>query len=1396
MTERRRRRRKSPDQDAVDHIVERRDKPFLEGKFISTFKGRGVFTQEYIAPQSFVVEYRGILSPSKGLDDKNNHYLFDFMWNGQHYCIDALKDDGTLGRLVNDDHINPNCKVKKIVVKGRPHLCLFALKEIFPGEEITYNYGDSPWPWRSMAHFKEPCTSPSEKEMPISARKQKAHFKEPCTSPSEKEMPTSAREQKKLLGATGRHMTEVIATPGAPEDEDAHFKEPCTSPSEKEMPTSAREQKKLLGATGRHMTEVIATPGAPEDEDAHFKEPCTSPSEKEMPTSAREQKKLLGATGRHMTEVIATPGAPEDEDAHFKEPCTSPSEKEMPTSAREQKKLLGATGRHMTEVIATPGAPEDEDAHFKEPCTSPSEKEMPTSAREQKKLLGATGRHMTEVIATPGAPEDEDCLHKVTCAVVSSLERCEACRGRPFSNLKWLGVTCQLCSKSWHKSCFFKRNSTSDDRVCDSPESSDGCFSDKDYVPCSSDGSSSEDLWCTSSGVPASSRDGGDPSSSNTDPSLPRHKARAADLLSSKKRKKKMPQPIDCMEQEDRDAFTSGKFGIEKDLIPDSKSSDDDPTTSNTQSFPTTATDSLSDVSVTKTAPAPKGSSCTEKNYCYVCKTPQSKIARHLKKHEKEEPAIAEVFLLPKNSKERKRLLEKLRNKGNYEHNQEVLAHNDGLLKVKRRSKQSKSSLNTNNYVHCAYCKGMFVRKELWRHSRKCPSKTMSESEAVGKAKCLALADIAESTCTQAISPGVWKVLKNMRQDEVGSVVRNDFLILQLSQSLYNKHGSDPTKFEYMRQKVREMGRLLLTLRKEKSIFSFEDATKPKNFYKVIAAVRTIAGYDEEKNCYRTPSLALKLGHSLKKIGDIILCRAIAAEDEQMIKAAERFTQLCTKEWAGLVSHTALASLSKSKFNKPSTLPFTEDVQRLHQYLEKKSADAVENLKEHTSPQSYGELARVTLTQIIIFNRRRAGEVSKMTLESFEKRDQTELHVDIAAGLSQFEQTLARHFSRVEIMGKRGRKVTVLLNPEVLTAATLLVDKRDTCNVHKDNPFLFGRPQCSSTSHYRGQDCIRKFAHLCGAKNPQYLRSTQLRKHVATLSQILNLKDNELDQLANFLGHDIRVHRDFYRLPEATIEMARISKLLLAMEKGSLAEFQGKSLHEIEIEAELDPELDEGEQDDENDDDKEGGGGDDDGGGGDDDGGGGDDDGGGGDDDGGGGDDDGGGGDDGGGDGDIGGGDDDDGSGDSNDGGGGGDNDDGGDDESDRALGLRGKRKRMELTKDETKAFKEKRKRMESTQDEASTSRGQKNLLAIQSEVTSSKEVKSRRCVKKPWRKNEVSAVMKHFKTHISKGHLATKLECEQCKRAEHAALRDRTTQNIRDFVRNRGLMVKRKSVL
>ena len=62
------------------------------------------------------------------------------------------------------------------------------------------------------------------------------------------------------------------------------------------------------------------------------------------------------------------------------------------------------------------------------------------------------------------------------------------------------------------------------------------------------------------------------------------------------------------------------------------------------------------------------------------------------------------------------------------------------------------------------------------------------------------------------------------------------------------------------------------------------------------------------------------------------------------------------------------------------------------------------------------------------------------------------------------------------------------------------------------------------------------------------------------MSQTAALTELDVDWLARHLGHDIRVHRQFYRLHESTTELAKVSKLLLAVDAGNIEQVKGKSL--------------------------------------------------------------------------------------------------------------------------------------------------------------------------------------------------------------------------------------------
>jgi len=51
-------------------------------------------------------------------------------------------------------------------------------------------------------------------------------------------------------------------------------------------------------------------------------------------------------------------------------------------------------------------------------------------------------------------------------------------------------------------------------------------------------------------------------------------------------------------------------------------------------------------------------------------------------------------------------------------------------------------------------------------------------------------------------------------------------------------------------------------------------------------------------------------------------------------------------------------------------------------------------------------------------------------------------------------------------------------------------------------------------------------------------------------------------------GHDIRVHREFYRLPENTLQVAKVSKLLHCINDGTISQYKGMDFSEIEFSVE------------------------------------------------------------------------------------------------------------------------------------------------------------------------------------------------------------------------------------
>lgn len=254
------------------------------------------------------------------------------------------------------------------------------------------------------------------------------------------------------------------------------------------------------------------------------------------------------------------------------------------------------------------------------------------------------------------------------------------------------------------------------------------------------------------------------------------------------------------------------------------------------------------------------------------------------------------------------------------------------------------------------------------------------------------------------------------------------------------------------------------------------------------------------------------------------------------------------------------------KRNKPIDLPIHEDVKKLHSYLTMEIKKLKTQLENGFSYISWMKLSKCILTSIQLFNRKRAGEIERLLISDFDNRVTIEKdkHSDLYKSLSTVEQYLAQRYMKIELRGKLGRSVPILLSLDEVNTVNLILKHRAEAQVDENNPYVFACPGAQD-KYIRACNALREFSVQCGAKYPKNLRGTQLRKQIATVVQILNLNESELGQLANFMGHDIKIHSDHYRLPSTAVQVGQLSKLLIMMEDGTMNQHRGKNLQQIDI---------------------------------------------------------------------------------------------------------------------------------------------------------------------------------------------------------------------------------------
>uniref|UniRef100_A0A671S9P9 [histone H3]-lysine(4) N-methyltransferase n=1 Tax=Sinocyclocheilus anshuiensis TaxID=1608454 RepID=A0A671S9P9_9TELE len=113
------------------------------GVYRSAIHGRGLFCKRNIEAGEMVIEYAGNVIRAVLTDKREKYYdskgIGCYMFRIDDFDVVDATMHGNAARFINHS-CDPNCYSRVINVEGQKHIVIFALRKIYRGEELTYDY--------------------------------------------------------------------------------------------------------------------------------------------------------------------------------------------------------------------------------------------------------------------------------------------------------------------------------------------------------------------------------------------------------------------------------------------------------------------------------------------------------------------------------------------------------------------------------------------------------------------------------------------------------------------------------------------------------------------------------------------------------------------------------------------------------------------------------------------------------------------------------------------------------------------------------------------------------------------------------------------------------------------------------------------------------------------------------------------------------------------------------------------------------------------------------------------------------------------------------------------------------------------------------------------------------
>lgn len=534
--------------------------------------------------------------------------------------------------------------------------------------------------------------------------------------------------------------------------------------------------------------------------------------------------------------------------------------------------------------------------------------------------------------------------------------------------------------------------------------------------------------------------------------------------------------------------------------------------------------------------------------------------------HSNEEPVMRYCAILDSDlnlrKKRRQAIFDDLRKKGNFIYNQNVLRDSvfpvkvKSLLPVKRKSGGKESVCN---HIICKVCQGLYSRKTFHKHASLCGALQKNDQDGCdideqpirnSFVKTLGL-EIHQGSekASQLMKEKIFKIL---RKDEKGFVAIQDPLIVSVGSDFLASHCALKDRYNVTR-KMRDAGYLLIKMReKDHSILSFKDCFYPKQMDNLLSAVQEICGLDSETGMVEIIGMPARLAwviqESASKLLDEVICNPEYTDNRKEIMKTSLldFMAVFKRRWKYTISTNAEISRKRKAMQKPVVMPDDDDIRIMNEKVAELEELYYNDLKKTVTIENYERLCQITIAKMILFNRRRAGEVARAELEFYLNRpnNQNTMSPEILSQLTETEKITMKNLEVIIVPGKIIRAVPILITKSMARNIDFIIACRDSLKIPANNNLLFARP--GTENPFVGSSILRDIRQLLSLKKPYNLTSTGLRHHCATMTQV-NGKHIETEDLAEFMGHTVDIHKRKYRYPLEAIQRGKIANHLLSL---------------------------------------------------------------------------------------------------------------------------------------------------------------------------------------------------------------------------------------------------------